>query len=39
MTAPSRHRLLGTACVLLAAYVLVLFVLGMTPEEFIGGTK
>ena len=33
MTAPSRHRLAGYACMLLAAYVLVLFVLGMTPAE------
>jgi hypothetical protein len=36
MTAPSRHRLAGIACVLLAAYVLVLFVLGMSPMELWG---
>jgi hypothetical protein len=36
MTAPSRHRLLGYACVLLAAYVMVLFVLGMSPMELWG---
>ena len=32
----TRHRLLGYTCVLLGAYVIVLFVLGMTPAELWG---